>query len=70
LLIVSEAVTRAGLAREESRGAHFREDRPDKDPAFDRTRIVIRKCEGGMELRRETLPPLPDELQQIIEENR
>jgi succinate dehydrogenase / fumarate reductase flavoprotein subunit len=70
LLIVSEAVARAGLVREESRGAHFREDRPDKDPALDRTRIVIRKGERGMELRRETLPPLPDELQQIIEENR
>jgi len=68
LLVVSEAVTRAGLAREESRGAHFREDRPDKDPALDRTRIVIRKAEGGMELRRETLPPLPDELRRIIEE--
>jgi succinate dehydrogenase / fumarate reductase flavoprotein subunit len=70
LLIVSEAVARAGLVREESRGAHFREDRPEKDPALDRTRIVIRKGERGMELRRETLPPLPDELQQIIEENR
>ena len=68
LLVVSEAVTRAGLAREESRGAHFREDRPDKDPALDRTRIVIRKGEGGMELQRETLPPLPDELRRIIEE--
>jgi succinate dehydrogenase / fumarate reductase flavoprotein subunit len=68
LLVVSEAVTRAGLAREESRGAHFREDRPDKDPALDRTRIGIRKGEGGMELRRETLPPLPDELRRIIEE--
>jgi succinate dehydrogenase / fumarate reductase flavoprotein subunit len=68
LLVVSEAVTRAGLAREESRGAHFREDRPDKDPALDRTRIVIRKGEGGMELRRETLAPLPDELRRIIEE--
>jgi succinate dehydrogenase / fumarate reductase flavoprotein subunit len=70
LLIVSEAVARAGLAREESRGAHFREDRPEKDPALDRTRIVIRKREEGMELKRETLPPLPAELQQIVEENR
>ncbi|CAN5901045.1 hypothetical protein BH20GEM1_BH20GEM1_01730 [soil metagenome] len=69
LLIASEAVARAGLAREESRGAHFREDRPEKDPALDRTRIVIRKAEGGMELRREALPPLPEELQRIIEEN-
>jgi succinate dehydrogenase / fumarate reductase flavoprotein subunit len=70
LLIVSEAVARAALEREESRGAHFREDRPAKDPGLDRTRLVIHKGEGGMELRREILPPLPGELAQIIEENR
>jgi succinate dehydrogenase / fumarate reductase, flavoprotein subunit len=69
LLIVSEAVARAALDREESRGAHFREDRPAKDPALDQTRIVVRKSAGGMELRRETVPPLPEELRRIIEEN-
>ncbi|HEU4464739.1 MAG TPA: FAD-binding protein, partial [Gemmatimonadota bacterium] len=70
LLVVSEAVARAALDREESRGAHFREDRPSKEEAFDRTRIVIRKGVDGMELRRETLPPLPPELARIVEENR
>ena len=70
LLIVSEAVARAALEREESRGAHFREDRPGKEPALDRTRLVIRKGADGMELRRETLTPLPRELAQIVEENR
>jgi succinate dehydrogenase / fumarate reductase flavoprotein subunit len=69
LLIVSEAVARAALDREESRGAHFREDRPAKDPALDRTRLVVRKSAGGMELRRETVPPLPEELRRIIEEH-
>ena len=69
LLIVSEAVARAALDREESRGAHFREDRPAKDPALDRTRLVVHKSSGGMELRRETVPPLPEELRRIIEEN-
>jgi succinate dehydrogenase / fumarate reductase flavoprotein subunit len=70
LLIVSEAVARAALHREESRGAHFREDHPAKDPALDRTRLVIRKGAVRMELRRETLPPLPEELRRIVEENR
>ncbi|HYO45978.1 MAG TPA: fumarate reductase/succinate dehydrogenase flavoprotein subunit [Gemmatimonadota bacterium] len=69
LLIVSEAVTRAALEREESRGAHFREDRPAKAPALDRTRLVIRKGTSGMELRREILPTMPRELEQIIKEN-
>ena len=70
LLVVSEAVARAGLARQESRGAHFREDRPAKETGFDRIRLVIGKGADGMELRRETLPPLPPELARIVEDNR
>ena len=32
LLTVSEAITMSALDRKESRGGHFREDFPDKDP--------------------------------------
>ncbi|HUP19684.1 MAG TPA: fumarate reductase/succinate dehydrogenase flavoprotein subunit [Gemmatimonadota bacterium] len=70
LLMVSEAVARAALEREESRGAHFREDRPEKDPSLAGVRLVVRKGEGGrMELGRETLPEIPENLRTIIEEN-
>jgi succinate dehydrogenase / fumarate reductase flavoprotein subunit len=71
LLMVSEAIARAAIERTESRGAQFREDHPSKDSAWDRTRILVRKGPGGrMELEREILPPMPAELQQVIEENR
>ena len=69
LLTVSEAVTRAALERKESRGAHFREDLPDKDPAFGKLSIVLCKGKDGtMQVGREPIPEMPGELKQIIEE--
>jgi succinate dehydrogenase / fumarate reductase, flavoprotein subunit len=71
LLTVSEAITRAALERKESRGAQFREDYPDKDSEYGKFNIVVRKsADGQMELSRRTIPPLPAELAQIIEEMR
>src|SRR5215203_6112486 len=46
LLIVSEAITRSALERKESRGGHFRDDYPDKDPAFGSFNHVIRRGSG------------------------
>ena len=70
LMVVSEAVTRSAIERQESRGAHFREDYLGKDETWGKTSLVIRRGEdGAMEVRREPLPPLPDNLQRIIEEN-
>ena len=68
MLVVSEAITRAALERRESRGAQFREDCPEKDPALGKVSVVVRKREGKMEVVREPLPPLPGELAAIIEE--
>ena len=39
-LLTAEAVTRAALLRQESRGAHQREDFPDTDAAFDHNVLV------------------------------
>jgi succinate dehydrogenase / fumarate reductase, flavoprotein subunit len=69
MLTVSEMVTRAALEREESRGAHFRDDYPAKDNKFGSFNIVIRKGAGGdPQIMREPIPEMPAELKQIIEE--
>ncbi|MBU6411692.1 MAG: FAD-binding protein, partial [Verrucomicrobia bacterium] len=69
LLTVAEAVTRSALERKESRGGHFRDDFPGKDPAFGKVNIVVRKNpDGAMSVRREPIPPMPAELQRVIEE--
>ena len=69
LLTASEAVTRSALERKESRGAHFREDFPDKDPASAKFNVVVRKAaDGVMRVERVPIPEMPPELRQVIEE--
>jgi succinate dehydrogenase / fumarate reductase flavoprotein subunit len=71
LLTISEAVTRSAIERQESRGGHFRDDCPDKDPACAEFNIVIRKGPNGdMQLARESIPEMPAELKRVIEEQK
>jgi succinate dehydrogenase / fumarate reductase flavoprotein subunit len=69
LFTVSEAVARCAVERKESRGAHFREDFPDKDPAWGKLNLVVRKAkDGAMQVDRIPLPEMPAELKRVIEE--
>jgi succinate dehydrogenase / fumarate reductase, flavoprotein subunit len=71
LLTCAEAIAMCALERKESRGGHFREDHPDKDPAYGGFNLVVRKGAGGRpELRRETIAPLREDLKQVVEENK
>jgi succinate dehydrogenase / fumarate reductase flavoprotein subunit len=69
LLTISEAITMSALDRKESRGGHFREDFPDKDPEAQKYNSVISKtADGSMKLRREPIPAMREDLKQVIEE--
>jgi succinate dehydrogenase / fumarate reductase, flavoprotein subunit len=70
MLIVSEAVAHSALLRKESRGAQFREDYPNKDAEWGKYNIVVKRgeFEGEMLIEKRPLPPIPDELNAVIEE--
>jgi len=70
MLIISEAVARSALVREESRGAHSRIDFPNLDPAWGTKNNVIRQEGGAMALRQESRPEIPGELKQILAEEK
>ncbi len=71
LLTISEAIALAAIERRESRGGHFRDDHPDKDPQYAKFNIVIRRgADGSMQLERRPIPSLPAELAAIVEEQK
>ncbi len=70
LLTVSEAIALAALERRASIGAHSRDDYPEKEePGAVKYNTIVQKAnDGTMMIRREPVPELRSDLQEIIEE--
>ena len=69
LLTVSECVALAALERRESRGGHTRDDHSKPDPELGKVKVVVRRGAGGeLTVAREALDEMPDDLQQLFEE--
>jgi succinate dehydrogenase / fumarate reductase flavoprotein subunit len=69
LLTVAEAITRSALERRESRGGHFRDDYPSRDPGFSTFNFLVRRnARGGMDVGHAPIPDMPEELRKVIDE--
>jgi succinate dehydrogenase / fumarate reductase flavoprotein subunit len=68
MIDISEAVIRAARERQESRGAHTREDFPDASAEWGKLNLIVRQTAAGIGVHRQPLPELPSDLAAILKE--
>jgi succinate dehydrogenase / fumarate reductase flavoprotein subunit len=62
MLTIAEAIVRAAIERRESRGAHWRLDYLEKDPALGRVNFIAYSEGGRVKLKTRPVPDMPPEL--------
>jgi succinate dehydrogenase / fumarate reductase flavoprotein subunit len=67
MLLVSEAVAKSAMEREESRGGHTRDDFPTMDPKWRAIHVITSWDGSKVSTERQTLPPLPKELAELFD---
>ena len=69
MLIVSECIAKAALARQESRGGHTRDDFPKTDPSWGAKNLIVtlNTAGTGVDLSEKPLPVMPDELKKYFD---
>jgi len=70
MLTISEAVTRSAMIRCESRSAHSRIDFPNSDAAWGKQNTVVSRKGDTMTLRQVPIPAMPEDLQQLVTEEK
>jgi len=69
MLVAAEAVMRGALLREESRGAHHREDFPEESEAWRKNVLCAKGDEGGMHLWTEPVAEVPGAVRKALDED-